>query len=175
MQGIPSTTGSGLYPCPEERCTKSYQRFSSLQNHLDCGKHVRSLEQESMIDMAVRGYAARRKREFTGVPQFGNRAPAGREAQSTTQRMTLSMGWALKSSQGGKTRFSDKQRDYLTSKFQIGEETCQKASPAQVSQMMITAQDASSNRMFSSSEFLTVQQITSFFRVWPPSEVRQVI
>ena len=85
------------------------------------------------------------------------------------------MGWALKSSQGGKTRFSDKQRAYLTSKFQIGEETGQKASPAQVSRMMMTAKDASGNRMFSNSEFLTVQQITSFFRVWPPSEVWQVI
>ena len=41
VQGIPSTTGSGLYPCPEEGCTKSFQRFSSLHNHLDCGKHVR--------------------------------------------------------------------------------------------------------------------------------------
>ena len=73
------------------------------------------------------------------------------------------MGWALKSSQGGKTRFSDKQRDYVTSKFQIGEETGQKASLAQVSRMMMTAKDASGNCMFSSSEFLTVQQITSFF------------
>ena len=46
---------------------------------------------------------------------------------------------------------------------EIGEETGQKASPAQVSRMMMTAKDASGNRMFSSSEFLTVQQITSFF------------
>ena len=59
VQAIPSTTGSGLYPCLEEGCTKSYQRFSSLQNHLNCGKHACSLEQESMIDKAVRGYAAR--------------------------------------------------------------------------------------------------------------------
>lgn len=163
VQGIPSTTGSGLYPCPEEGCTKCYQRFSSLQNHLDCGRHVRSLEQESMIDKAVRGYAARLEGQFSGVPQFGDRAHAGREAQSTTQQTTLSMGWALKSSQGGKIRFSDRQRDYLTSKFQIGEETGQKASPSQVSRLMMTAKDASGNRMFSSSEFLTVQQITSFF------------
>ena len=120
MQSIPSTTGSGLYPCPEEGCTKSYQRFFSLQNHLDCGKHVRSLEQESMIDKAVRRYAARLEGQFAGVPQFGDRARAVREAQSTTQKTTVSMGWALKSSQGGKTRFSDKQRDFLTSRFQIG-------------------------------------------------------
>ena len=116
-----------------------------------------------MIDKAVRGYAARLEGQFAGVPQFGDRARAGREDQSTTQKTTVSMGWALKSSQGGKTRFSDKQRDYLTSQFQIGEETGLKASPAQVSRLMMTAKDASGNRMFSSSEFLTVQQITSFF------------
>ena len=73
------------------------------------------------------------------------------------------MGWALKSNQGGKIRFSDKQRDYLTSKFLIGEENGQKASPLQVSQSMMTVNDATGNHMFSSSEFLTVQQITSFF------------
>ena len=68
MRGIPSTTDSGLYPCPKEGCTKSYQRFSSLQNHLDCGKHVRSLGQESMIDKAVRGYAAKLEGQFAEVP-----------------------------------------------------------------------------------------------------------
>ena len=117
VQSIPSTTGSGLYPCPEEGCTKFYQRLSSLQNHLDCGKHVRSLEKETILDKAVRGYAARLEGQFVGVPQFGDRARADQEAQSTTQKTTVSMSWALKSSQGGKTRFSDKQRDYLTSKF----------------------------------------------------------
>ena len=70
VHGIPSTSGSGLYPCPKEGCIKSYQRFSSLQNHLDCGRHVRSLEQESMIDKAVRGYAAGLEGQFAGVPQF---------------------------------------------------------------------------------------------------------
>ena len=91
VHGIPSTSGSGLYPSPEEGCIKSYQRFSSLQNHLDCGRHVRSLEQESMIDKAVRGYAARLEGQFAGVPQFEDRTGAGREAQSTAQQTTLLM------------------------------------------------------------------------------------
>ena len=68
VQGIPSTSGSGLYPCPEEGCIKSYQQFSLLQNHLDCSRHVCSIEQEWMIDKAVRGYAARLEGQFAGVP-----------------------------------------------------------------------------------------------------------
>ena len=101
-------------------------------DHLDCSRHVCSLEQESMIDKAVRGYAARLEGQFAGAPQLRDRARAGREAQSTHQS-PLTMGWALKSSQVGKTRFSGKQGDYLTSKFLIGGETGQNASPAQVS------------------------------------------
>ena len=174
VQDVPPTTGSELYPCPEEGCTKSYQQFSSLQNHFDLGRHVRSLEKESMIDKAVHGYAARLEGQFAGLPQFGDQARTGLEAQSTHQS-PLPMGWALKSSQGGKTRFSDKQRDYLTSKFLIGEETGHKASPAQVSRSMMTAKDPTGNRMFSCSEFLTVQQITSFFLVCLLSEVCRVI
>ena len=44
VQGIPSTSG--------------------------CGRRVRSLEQKSMIDKAVRGYAARLEGQFAGVRQF---------------------------------------------------------------------------------------------------------
>ena len=36
---------------------------------MDCDKHVRSLEQASMIAKAVRGYAARLEGQFAGVPQ----------------------------------------------------------------------------------------------------------
>ncbi|KAL9982266.1 hypothetical protein ACROYT_G004292 [Oculina patagonica] len=33
-----------LFSCPEEGCIKRYQRFSSLQRYLDCGKHHRAIE-----------------------------------------------------------------------------------------------------------------------------------
>ena len=69
-----SSESSELYACQEEGCTKSYQRFSALQRHLDCGKHVRALESETMLDKVVRGYAARLEGEFTSVPQFGEDA-----------------------------------------------------------------------------------------------------
>ncbi|KAK3738819.1 hypothetical protein QZH41_000398, partial [Actinostola sp. cb2023] len=41
-----------LFPCPEEGCVKTYQRFSALQLHMDCGKHQRSLEKETLYDKA---------------------------------------------------------------------------------------------------------------------------
>ena len=74
------------------------------------------------------------------------------------------MGWALRSTQAGtRTRFSDKQREYLTSKFQIGEVTGRKFDPAAVAKSMMTAKNANGERLFSSSEFLTSQQISGVF------------
>ena len=73
------------------------------------------------------------------------------------------MGWVLKSSFTRKTRFNSTQKDYLQKKFEIGEKSGRKLDPVTVSQEMQIAKDSSGNRLFSSSEFLTGQQIQSFF------------
>ena len=150
---------SELYACPEEGCTKSYQRFSALQRHLDCGKHVRALESETMLDKAVRGYASRLEGRFTSVPQFGVDTIS---ADAPARQSGLQMGWALRLTQTSRARFSDKQKEYLTNKFVIGETTGQKANPVHVARSMMTARDETGKRMFSSAEFLTAKQITSF-------------
>lgn len=41
--------------------------------------------------------------------------------------VTLWMGWALKSPPSRRTKFTDKQKQYLNIKFQIGERTGKKA------------------------------------------------
>ena len=46
------TAPSQLFFCPEEGCVKSYQRFAALQHHLDCGKHERKLERETLLDQS---------------------------------------------------------------------------------------------------------------------------
>ena len=74
------------------------------------------------------------------------------------------MGWALRSSHVRRTTFTEKQKDYLTSKFRIGETTGQKADAASVAKSMMTAKsDSNGNRLFTSSEFLTGQKVSSFF------------
>lgn len=156
---LPSES-SELYACPEEGCTKSYQRFSALQKHLDCGKHVRALESETMLDKAIRGYAARLEGQFTSVPQFGDNTTS---TNAPARQSRLQMGWALKVAQTSRARFSDKQRQFLTNKFLIGETSGQKVSPQQVARSMITARDETGKRRFSSAESLTAKQIASFF------------
>ncbi|RMX58900.1 hypothetical protein pdam_00016322 [Pocillopora damicornis] len=74
------------------------------------------------------------------------------------------MGWALKQSRSRNIRFTDQQKDYLMAKFQTGEQTGQKADAASVSRRK-------REQLLDYSEFLTSRQISSFFLVWPQSEV----
>ena len=125
---------------------------------MDLGKHERALENETLLDKAVLGYADRLQQQFRGIPQI-----QVRKHLNITSQPCLPMGWALKSSHVRRTRFTDKQKDYLTSKFRIGETTGQKADAASVAKSMMTARDNNGNRLFTSSEFLTGQQVSSFF------------
>ena len=154
-----ATSTTELFFCPEEGCIKSYQRFSALQHHLDCGKHERALERETLLDKAVRGYAVRLEEQFENVPQLQQNT----ESQTTANQPSLPMGWALKASKASKTRFNEKQKNYLLSKFLIGEQTGQKVNAASVARSMISARDTNGDRLFNRSEFLTARQITSYF------------
>ena len=51
----------------------------------------------------------------------------------------------------------------MKSKFDIGETSGQKISAASVAKAMMTARDNNGDRLFTSSEFLTSQQISDFF------------
>ena len=149
---------SHLFSRPEPWCVKRYQRFSSLQRHLNCGKHKRELEKETIFDRAATGYAERLDKQSGCVPTL----QAFQSAKSPRQHV-LSMGWALKSAQTKRTRFNDKQKNYMTTKFNLGETTGFKANPADVAKAMMTTRDDNGDRMFTSEEFLTTQQVPSFF------------
>ena len=52
------------------------------------------------------------------------------------------MGWALKSPSSRRTKFTDKQKQNLNVKFQIGERTGKKVEPTDVSKAMRTVKDS---------------------------------
>ena len=150
---------NSLYSCPEEGCMKTYQRFSALQHHLDCGRHERALEHETLLDKAAHGYSERLQGQSGGFPELPPAAHPVSGAQPSLQ-----MGWALKSSQGRRTkRFSDKQKNYLFTRFSIEEVIGQKADAASVAKAMMTARDVNGERLSTSSKFLTSQQVASYF------------
>ena len=94
------------------------------------------------------------------MPELG----LGKEVRITAYSApSLPMGWALKCSRPRGARFSTKQKEYLSAKFQIGERTGLKADPASVATAMRKAKDVNGERLFESTEFLTAQQVASFF------------
>ena len=75
---------------------------------------------------------------------------------------SLSRGWALKGKK--QSRFSDSVKNYLLEPFLIGEETGRKVTPADASRRMrLLCRDGTNQRVFGKDEWLTAQQIASFF------------
>ena len=75
----------------------------------------------------------------------------------------VSMGWALPKPRAGSLRFTEKVKNYLTARFDLGEQTGRKADPQQVSNDMRKAKDEQNNRLFDRKEWLTKSQVQGFF------------
>ena len=149
-----------LFPCPEEGCVKSYTQFSSLQTHLDTGKHKRRPEHETLYDKAKRMYASKLTDHSGSVHTVQLHCE---ESPEQTQCFSLPpMGWALKKITK-KTRFTEKQNEFLKQQFEIGEQCGRKADPNDVSKLMRSARDEFGGRRFKLDEVLTPQQVSSFF------------
>ncbi|KAL9962792.1 hypothetical protein ACROYT_G031932 [Oculina patagonica] len=154
-----STPGGTLFTCPEEGCTQAFLRHSTMIQHLDCGKHKRVLENESLYDKAAREYAQQLEGQALLVPVVTTYTVTTQADQANRQ----AMGWALKSSASRRTRFTPEQKSYLTTKFKLGEQTGNKANPAAVARSMMFAKDENGKRLFSRDDFLTAKQIAGFF------------
>ena len=83
-------------------------------------------------------------------------------AAPSATKEPLKEGWALKQTKKP-YRFSDKQKSYLVSKFNIGQDLGRKMGPEVVAREMRLEKDSSRVRLFRVNEFLTPLQITSFF------------
>ena len=140
-----------VYPCPHDGCVRMFQRLGNLENHLSTDKCTQTLEKHTLLDLAKMGYKSSLEDGAGVIPTL-----QGRNASP------LAEGWALRASK--KTyRFSKKQKDYLLAKFEIGESTGRKVDANTVAQNMRHVRDSDDERLFQASEFLSSQQITSYF------------
>ena len=73
-----------------------------------------------------------------------------------------SEGWALRASKKSK-HFNENQKNYLDEKFKLGQETGYKEDPSQVASDMRRAKNENGERRFAVGEFLSPQQIKSYF------------
>lgn len=74
----------------------------------------------------------------------------------------LKEGWVLKQVKKPYC-FNEKQKSFLVSKFNIGQETGLKIDPQIIAREMCQVRDAHVERLFSNSEFLMLGQVSSFF------------
>ena len=145
-------SNAAIFCCPEG-CVKTFVRYSSMQRHLDCGKYQSALEPYTLLDRAAVGYAQRLEGQCEAVPELDA------VAEPPSSHDMLPKGWALKSSASRRCRFTYKQKNYLTEKFQQGERSGRKSDPASVARSMMSAVDLQGKRIFSSEEFLTAPQV----------------
>ena len=148
-----------MFTCPEQSCTKTFIRYSALERHCEFGAHVRSLERITLQDRAKISYAKNLHEGQTSkqqsLPVCG--APVTNRASDICQ-----MGWALKSSPR-KVRFTQEQKNFLDLKYNLGEQTGKKSSGEDVARQMRRARGQDGKRLFAVDDFLTAQQITSYF------------
>jgi len=145
-----------LFSCPNEGCVKMYEQHSSLEKHVSFGKCRMVPEKETFLDKAKKTYHTLLHENTSTTKVLGARAV------EATDGFCLPEGWALKTAKKS-ARFNDAQKKYLEEKFKLGLETGHKQDPEKVSKDMRLARKADGSRLFSGDEFLSTQQIQSFF------------
>ena len=113
-------------------------------------------EKETLLDRAKKTYHALLQEDVSSAKVLEARAV------ETTDGVSLPEGWTLKLAKKS-TRFNEAQKKYLEEKFNLGHQTGHKQNPEQVARDMRLAKKSDGSRLFSSDEFLTAQQIQSFF------------
>ena len=94
-------------------------------------------------------------------------------SSSPPSDQAVRMGWALPKPRAGSSRFTKKVKNYLTARFDLGEQTGRKADPQQVSSDMRKTTDEQNNRLFDRKEWVTKSQVQGFFSRLASSRGRQ--
>lgn len=121
-------------------------------------KCIRALEKHSLMDLAKMRYQQALEEGVGVIPTL--KATPGDD--STISVATVSEGWALRVTKKA-CRFNENQTSYLTAKFQIGQSTGMKVNAEAVAMEMRRARGQDGKRLFQVSEFLSTQQIASYF------------
>ena len=146
-----------IFMCPKEGCTRGFQRHSSLEKHLTFGKCTKSVERETLIDKAMIKYAATLQEGESALPTI-----SATISTAADRSVAPPEGWALRKTKKA-YRFNEEQRRYLEARFNIGQESGMKLDSEVVAKEMRRTRGSSGERLFRVSEFLTTQQVASFF------------
>lgn len=149
------------FSCPDINCIKVFRSSGALDRHLDSGKHLYRAHHESAYDSIKRKWV-------TACTSVGSVPVATTENNtlegcSQVAKSGVEPGWALKKSKP-RGRYSDKLKKYLKKLFLEGEETGRKADPSDVSSRIKSLKtNDGKKRLFDRSDWLTAQQVRSYF------------
>ena len=147
-----------------------FKKFSELENHLDVGEHSQvRRNSDTVYDKLRRDWAEKfrtvdKDEEIRSVPEavveeHHEKNKTGRSPECSD----LQTGWALHKPRNEAVRFPTEVKQYLTTKFDLGERTGIKSDPAKVAADMRTARNPDSSRMFERKHWLTKGQVQGFF------------
>ena len=135
-----------------------FQKYKSLEKHIDIGKCQLRVERESLFDRAKIKYHEKLEIQTSAAP---NLQPTHTEKTGSAHQ-PLKRGWALKATKKN-TRFSKNQTQFLDEMFSLGQKTGNKQDPQTVAQQMRYAKELDGSRRFKIEEFLSANQIKSYF------------
>lgn len=148
-----------LFQCQEQGCSFEFSSLEELQDHIHLGQHSKQTTSENLYDGLRRGWASK----FSSLTLEARITSTAEEVPSEVRDECSNMGWALQKPRGGRTRFTENVKAYLTMRFDVGEKTGRKSDPAQVAADMRKARDIEGTRKFNRSEWLTKTQVQGFF------------
>lgn len=149
-----------MFECSEPGCMKSFRTFSELESHLDIGDHrvKEERQSETLYDKLRRDWVDM----FTtsvNITKDATCTPGSQQnvSSSPPSDQAVRMGWALPKPRAGPSRFTEKVKNYLTARFDLGEQTGRKADPQQVSSDMRKTTDEQKNRLFDRKEWPCIE------------------
>jgi len=146
------------FSCTNEGCVRVFQRYSSLERELSFEKCSKSLERQSLLDLAKTQYASLLKEGVGKIPTLKSQDPY--ETDETISNAEEE--WALKEARKS-YRFNEPQTSYPEAKFNIGQTSGRKLDSETVATEVRRSIGPDGNRLFRVLEFLTPQQVSSFF------------
>ena len=95
--------------CSEPACARTFKSVEEMELHISVGQHTKSVYDKLKRGWVEKFWSLTLSEDSTNVI----------ERQGTELfQSNISEGWALQKLKGGTVRFSEKVRQYLTSKFQ---------------------------------------------------------
>ena len=164
---------NGLFQCQEPGCSRELSTAEGLEDHVHFGQHDKTscATSESLYDKLRRDWAAKCSSMTLETEMAASTVDGASVHQARSE--SCHMGWALQKPRGGGSRFSENVKAYLSTRFDIGEDTGRKADRAQVADDIRKARDADGKRRFQRSEWLSKSQVQGFFSRLPSSKRRK--